>query len=442
MKKIYILAILTISLLASCNKESSNTVAISSDATVASLYFTAVDSMPGLAAATFVIEDGIDTGKIYNIDSIHYGTKVDKVIPVFSFNATPGAAIVYTPFDTTTLTLGDTVNFTHNPTKLQVIASDNTTEKWYNIYVHVHQVDPDLFVWEELNSNIYPTEGAECKLVVLSDIFYIFVNNGLTTHVYQSNNARDWDEVSLSGLPDDCYVRNIIPANDVLYYAIGNTLYQSSNGTDWNATDFSTADFQFVNMLFSFNDSIWAITEKGHNYHLATSKDGTEWRLHEVLPTDFPISDFAAVPFISASNRPRAMVVGGFSSSGASLNTRWNVEYTLEKGYRWTNFSIEQPSFKELTGIDIVWYNKRFYLFGGVDKDNQIGAYPILESIDEGMNWSVPDSAHNCLPSTYELRTKPSVIIDSDSAIYIAGGQSRTDIFSDIHRGRLNSIDW
>ncbi len=442
MRKIYILIFLLLSLFVSCNKNSSDTVAISSDATVASLYFSAVDTMPGLAAATFIIEDGVDTGKIYNIDSIQYGTKVDKVIPIFTFNATPGAAIVYTPWDTTTLTASDTINFTHNPTKLQVVATDNITEKWYNIYVHVHTVDPDLFVWEELDSHIYPTEGAECKLVILNDVFYIFVNNGLETRVYHSSDARDWNEVSFSGLPADCLVRNILHANNVLYYGEGSTLYQSNNGTNWTTTEFSSSDFQFVNMLFAFNDSIWAITQKGSDYHLATSKDGTSWRLHEVLPADFPIADFAAVSFTSASNRPRAMVVGGFSSSGASLNTRWNVEYTLEKGYKWTNFSIEQPSFKALTGIDIVWYNKRFYLFGGADKDNQIGAYPILESTDEGMNWSVPDSAHNCMPSTYELRTKPSVIVAPNSAIYIVGGQSRTEVYSDIHRGKLNSIDW
>ncbi len=421
---------------------SNNTTAVSSDATVASFYFAANDSMPGLAEATFTIEDGLDTGRIYNIDSIRFGTRVDSVIPVLAFNATPGAAIIYTDHDTIILSVADTIDFSHNPTRLQVVASDNQTVKWYNIFVHVHQVDPDLFVWEKIADNVFPTAGAEQQLVVLKGSFYLFVNNGIETTLYRSENAKHWAAVDLQGLPANCRVRNIVEANQMLYYADGATLYSSANGTEWAANDFAAESFRLVNMLFAFNDSLWAITQQGENYHLATSKDAQQWRLHEVLPADFPVSDYAALTFQSVSKRPRAMIVGGFAPTGESLNTRWNVEFTQEKGYAWSNFSIEQPNFQSLTGVDVIYYNNRFYLFGGVDADNTIGEYAILESIDEGMHWHVPDSAHNCLPSSYTLRTKPSVVVGSDNAMYIVGGQSRTQVFSDVYRGKLNSIDW
>ncbi len=427
--------------LTACLDSANNTTTVSSDATVASMRFTANDSMPGLAAATFIIEDRIDTGLIHNVDSILFGTRIDSVIPVFTFNATPGAAIVYTPHDTTMLSVSDTIDFSKRPVYLQVVASDNMHEKWYEIQVNVHQVDPDLFAWEKLATDIYPTVGAEQKAFELKGVFYILVNDGISNRLYSSNNARTWRENSISGLPDNCQVRNILQIADKLYYAAGDQLYTSTDATTWTT---ASTNLNIVNLLFLFNENIWAIAYDSatQQYSLATSTDATTWQIEQALPADFPISDYAALTFTSASDRLRAMVVGGFSATGESLNTRWNVEYTEDTGYTWTDFSIEQPTFGSLTGVSLIWYNKHFYLFGGVDADNQIGEYAILESVDEGMHWNIPDSAHNCLPKTYQLRSKSSVFVGSDNAIYIVGGQSRTAIYSDVYRGKLNSIDW
>ncbi len=442
MKRCYILLFICLCCtLTACLNSVQNEYAVSDDATVASMRFASNDTMPGLAAATFIIEERLDTGLIHNIDSIMYGTRVDKAIPIFSFNATPAAAILYTPNDTVFLSVADTVDFTQSPIYLQVVASDNMHQKWYKIKVNVHQVDPDLFDWKQLATHVYPTDGAEQKAFELNDAFYIIVNNGLGNSLYRSDNAQTWQQVSITGLPDNCQVRNIWQMDNTLYYAAGDAIYTSTNATEWSKL---TPDANIANLLFFFNEQIWGIAYDAAvgQYHFATSTDMLAWQLQEAIPANFPISDYAALTFQSASRRPRAMVVGGFSATGESLNTRWNVEYLENRGYTWTNFSIEQPAFRSLTGVSVIWYNKRFYLFGGADADNQLGDYAMLESVDEGMNWNIPDSAHNCLPTTYQLRSKSSVFVGSDNAIYIVGGQSRTAIFSDVYRGKLNSIDW
>ncbi len=438
---IFLLTCLCGLMLTSCLDSSETTTTVSSDATVASMRFTANDSMPGLEAATFTIEDRIDTGLIHNLDSIMYGTRIDSVIPLFTFNSTPGAAIIYTPTDTTILSVSDTINFAQRPVYLQVVASDNIHDKWYEIQVSVHQVDHDLFDWKKLAADVYPTDGAEHKAFELNDIYYIFVNNGLSNELYRSANARTWRQGTIVGLPDNCQVRNILQVGNTLYYAAGDAIYTSTTATEWSKL---TPDANIANLLFFFNEQIWGIAYDAATgqYHFATSTDAVAWTVQEAIPANFPISDYAALTFQSVSRRPRAMVVGGFSATGESLNTRWNVEYLENRGYTWTNFSIEQPTFRSLTGVSVIWYNERFYLFGGVDADNQVGDYAILESVDEGMNWSIPDSTHNCLPTTYQLRSKSSVFVGSDNAIYIVGGQSRTQIYSDVYRGKLNSIDW
>ena len=81
-------------------------------------------------------------------------------------------------------------------------------------------------------------------------------------------------------------------------------------------------------------------------------------------------------------------------------------------------------------------------MFGGVDAENKLEDNAILESFDEGMNWSVPDSTHNSLPESYKARAYQSVMTDSNNNIYIVGGKSRTEVFSDVYKGKLNSINW
>ena len=160
----------------------------------------------------------------------------------------------------------------------------------------------------------------------------------------------------------------------------------------------------------------------------------------------FPVSDYSAITFVGKSGRLRAMILGGFDAQGNALNSRWNLEWIdtdINKGrYRLENFTIEQPSFAALTGTTLLWYDERMFLFGSADADNTIGEYPILESRDEGMNWHIPDSAENMLPATYLPRQRATATISDDMAIILIGGQNRTTTFSDVFRGKKNSIDW
>ena len=445
MKKYFIyISLFTAVILAACNSGSGTTSTPSSDPTISSLTFGAQDSLPGLAKAVFTIEERTDTGLIYNVDSILFGTRINKVVPAFRFNHTPASATIYTPSQTISLTGTDTIDFSERPMYIKVIAEDLSATKWYAIEVNVHQVDPDLYNWEKLSDNIYPTDGAGQQLVIIQDLLCIYVNYGTHNVAFVSEDGVKWKEHTVKGLPDNCDVRAILNTPDSLWYVDEKNVYTSVDGENWQTTDISAESYSMVSTLFHFNDSTWAIVQDDATgkYILATAQSASQWVLHDTLPDNFPVSDFATTTFLSATNRRRAMVMGGFSAKGESLNTRWNVEFVPGQGYRWLNFSIAQPGFQELTGVALIAYADRFFLFGGVNANNQTGEYQLLESTDEGINWSVPDTLHNQLPASYTPRTKPSVAVDSRQNIYLVGGQSRTQVFSDIYRGRLNSIDW
>ena len=443
MKKIIpIIAGICLVLLSAC--ESRTTTAVTSSvAKLSAFSFAKNDSMPGLASAVFTIDERLDTGLVWNKDSMLFGTRLDKVVPKFTFAATPASAFLTLPDTTCPVTGFDTLDFTRLPIYITIRSSDRTTTKVYEIKPTVHQVNPDLYEWTRLTSAVYPSDDSEQRVVEHGDDFVMLVSNGFELHVYRSPDGITWtDEGEPAGLPAGTKVRQIISDGTTLYYAQENTVYTSTDATSWVALP---AGYPVVTMLLYWNGEVWALVEND-GYELAVWS-GLSLELTGLRPSgEFPVSDFASVCFHSASGRERAMIIGGFARNGRSLNTRWNFEYTEyldpDKGeYRIEEFSIDRPQFTSLTGISVISYNDQLQLFGGVDADMRYFGRDILLSDNEGLTWAPADTAFNRLPEAYQARQKQTAIV-RDNYIYLFGGQDRTRTYSDVYRGKLNSIDW
>ena len=80
-------------------------------------------------------------------------------------------------------------------------------------------------------------------------------------------------------------------------------------------------------------------------------------------------------------------------------------------------------------------------MFGGVDAEMNYRGRDILVSRDEGITWTLTDTLKNRLPDTYQARQRQTAIV-RDNAIYLFGGQDADNCYSDVYRGKLNSIDW
>lgn len=441
-----ILCIFSLFLL-SCNNNSSNTVTLTSDTEVTSFYFVSQDSFPSIGNAKFTIShySTQDTGLITNADSMTYLTPVTQLTPRVLFKSTPSSAAIITADTTIILSGKDSIDFT-NPVLLRVKSSDLTATKYYRIVVNVHQVDPDLFGWQQQTAAVIQNGTASTKGLVLGDKFLLFANDGFKTTVYQSTDSKSWDNgTTPTVLPANCDVREILAADNTgkLYYCQDGIVYSSSDGLTWQAQDLSGETFIPRVMLMLFNDSVWLVAEHAteHTFHLGV-EDGGSWRaIDEPLPANWPLSDFAVVSFNSSSERPRAMIVGGYDTEGNGLNSRWNIEYSAAAGYRYTNFAIERPLCSAILGATVVYYGKQFYLFGGVDADAQYLSETAFYSDDEGLNWFPIDTVHNRLMDVYTQRTQTSATV-YDNCIYLFGGQSRTETYSDVLRGKLTSIDW
>ena len=443
MKRIlYIIGVLGLFLFSACNKND-NTATTSSIAKLTSFSFAKNDSMPGLAKAVFTIDERLDTGLVWNKDSILYGTRLDSVVPRFTFEVTPGATTLTFPDTVVTLTGYDTLNFEQSPIYLTVRSSDKTTTKVYEIRATVHQADPDLYIWEQLTKNIYPSDDSEQKVVELGTNFIMLASNGFELKAYSSADGIKWTQLTNpSGLPAGTNVRQIICDGNTLLYGQDSIIYASTDAVSWTTHQVS---YPVRTMLLFWNDINWALVENNGQYELATWQ-GDSLLLSGLQPQgEFPVSDFGTVTFLSASLRNRAMIIGGFAENGKSLNTRWNIEYSRHteenNGYRLQEFSIDRPSFTSLTGISVVNYNAQLMLFGGVDEKMSYFGREILLSENEGLTWEMADTTKNQLPEVYQARQKQNAIVRGNY-IYLFGGQDANKTYSDVYRGKLNSIDW
>ena len=436
---------LLVCIMVGCNN-STTTTTKSSVAQLSAVSLAANDSFPGMEKAVFKIEERLDTGLVYNPDSIMYGTPLDSVVPKFTFATTPGAAVLAVGDTTIVLTGSDTVNLNIRPIYLSVTSQDASNTKVYEIVATVHQVDPDLFVWTQLTPAVYPADNSEQNVLTLGDKMVLIKNNGFRTSVFTSADGATWSSEQVpTGLPSATRVRSIISDNSMLYYADDSLLYTSTDALTWQQTSYAGSGFALKTMLMAWNETVWALAEDSEGLVLANMQGGVLQPTTLRPRSPFPVSDFAAVAFESASNRARAMILGGFAEDGTALNTRWNLEYATtiaeNDGYRMQDFSIDRPHFTRLTGASVVWYNHQLYMFGGVDAEMQYQGRDILISTDEGVNWTRADTAKCQLPETYTARQGQSVVV-RDNNIYVIGGESQTETFSDVYRGKLNSIDW
>ncbi len=440
---LYLFIVLTIVVLTACDSTSSSSTTRSSVAQLTAFAFANDTKRPALSKAVFTVEERVDTGLVWNRDSIQYGTSLDTVIPRFTFAATPGAAFVRTPDTLCVLTGNDTLNFSKQPIYLTIRSADSKTLKTYEIKASVHQVDPDLYAWEQIADSIYPQDDSEQKVVSLNNNFVMIKSNGFELNAYESEDGEDWVDLGEpEGLPIGTRVRQIISSGDTLYYGDGKNIYTSADAIEWTA---HSVNYTVQTMVLYWNKEVWALVDNSYQELAIWKKGSLKLTGLKAFNDVFPISDFATVCFNSASERERAMIIGGFAENGRSLNTRWNLEYSPHipenGGYRMEEYSIDRPQFTSLTGASVIWYNNQLMMFGGVNADMNYFGRDILISKDEGLNWVIADTVKNRLPEVYHARQKQNTIV-RDNNIYLFGGQDATRTYSDVYKGRLNSIGW
>jgi hypothetical protein len=246
---------------------------------------------------------------------------------------------------------------------------------------------------------------------------------------------------------------------------VDNEIYTTADGYNWMTENVVVSDvnYRFENFLLELDGKLWSIMKSGvdNTYSFATSSDGGNWVVNEKIPANFPVGDFSSLSFASRTKKSKALIVGGYTASGKLLNNIWSTE----NGSYWVDFSTENTTLGSLSGATIIAYDDKLLLYGGLDANGSVVSNPYMESVDEGLSWSVPDTLYNRLrqinisaagDTTYinyaprAYQSVLNVVVDntakgySDHLIYLIGGINprASKVYKDVWVGKLNRLSF
>ena len=184
MRKILSILMVFAVVMASCNKNTDpSQEEMSSETRVYNFTFQTDTANPGLTEAIYKVEHiGDSSGVIYNVDSLRFGTRLDSVVPVITYIANPGVVNYILPDTTIVATGTDTMDLSRGPIIMRITATDMKTERWYDINLTVHQVDPDLYVWKRLTEHIFTPQYCETKAFYKENKLYLSIQERSVQH--------------------------------------------------------------------------------------------------------------------------------------------------------------------------------------------------------------------------------------------------------------------
>ncbi len=291
-----------------------------------------------------------------------------------------------------------------------------------------------------------------------NNVIYYYQNDGHLPRLFTSDDlGTNWQEQSLTGLPQDCNIREIVEGQDYFYYGKNHTIYYSSDGIKWDneSTDLDIVTLYMCMNVKNFHDvndtiRLWmAARDAGGNTRFYTigqdlvPQVATHIGLPgDTLPRNFPIEDFATIPFWSSSLHQHGVIAGGYDRDGKMTNARWNLEYNyIYDEYHLTNMALDGRSFPAFAGTSISYYNNFIYLLGGIHNDRSYLSNVFI-SLDEGAHWSeITNSDNSKRPENVSGRYHTNTFVHGTN-LYIIGGEDNSTTYSDVYRGRMNSIGW
>lgn len=414
----------------------------------------ASDSVPGLDKVKFTI-DQLD-GRIFNLDSLPYGTKIEKVI------CTLNLAVGGTPVQVLQETVGDTIwwNGTDSldfskPVKFITHSFDGLNTKTYVAKVNIHTLVPDSMVWSLYSDKLIGESIKEQKVIAYESAnatsYYMYVKP-LSAAGYQlfrasSANLGSWAATPLTGLPaDGLKLAQITECNKTLFVPTDKgAVYQSANGQDWTLMGNTPVVNTLLGMIKAGASSsqpeavLSAIVENNGVLSYAAMDLGGNWKTGDAVAATFPIKGFANLNYTSMY-REYLTVLGGRDKSNQLQNTTW----ATSNGLSWVLLTdMESPyykAFEKREGAMLAKYDDKFFMTGGLNASGK-GLKDIYLSKDNGVNWTLSDTLV-VMPKVYPGRGFSSMIVDKDNFMLIFGGKtsSSTNVQDVLWRGRINRL--
>lgn len=433
-------AILAVFFLVQCNSTEDYTFYEDMPASVAVNKFALsadVDILSHLDTIYFSID--LAEGKIFNADSLPYGTPVNKLVPKITMAQT---ASMMTLIDVDEdgneeshdylSNPGDTIDFTQ-PVRLDVTSGNGLVIGHYTITINVHKVVSDSLVWDEAAKRTLPTTlthvNNQRTTRTSAGIYCLTTDRTNYCMAFSDDPFADSWTCNDVTLPAGADIETFNSTDDALFVLADGELYKSTDGgASWTDTgcrwDYIYGSVDNV-LLGNVHDSDgWKYTD-----YPASALNGTP--MPEYMPVRYTsqLIDFS-FPMSSAH---QAVMVGGYTSNYNLTGSVWFYD-----GSAWAR--VNGNFAKELYGVTIVpfytykvsntWVATKeavILAMGGMGHDDEVNNV-IYMSHDYGMTWTEADS----------LMQQPDVV----RPFFDAQGFVETTVMTDDTRSRSAIASW
>lgn len=406
------------------------------------------DSIEGLDTVKFTIDQL--AGRIFNMDSLPYGTEVEKVycsITMANSVAISGIEVTPSAYADSTYSLSsfsDSIDFSA-PVRFVVHAYDGVTTKVYTAQINVHQVIPDSMVWSLYADPMIGLTVKEQRVIPYTyegtERYFMYVkpaDSGSAYQLYQASvdEPADWSQLPLTGLPaDGLSLSQLTEFGGALYVASSDgTLYRSADGMNWVAMTDTPSVRTILGRVgeSSRQEEVLATIAERDGSLLFYALDGAmTWTAGEEIPADFPVSGFGSLRYTSMYHE-YLQVAGGRSADNTLRNGVWSTR----DGRSWATMAAHIP-FTPREGAMMAIYDNRFFLIGGIDSSGK-GQKDMYSSFDHGVTWALVDSME-ILPPEFAGRGFSSIYVDEANRVNLFGGRSSSGAndLNQLWRGRI-----
>lgn len=376
-------------------------------------------------------------GLIYNADSLPVNTNLSKV----KLNISTSGFITYPKNGKDTLwSANDTLDL-RKPIKLTVngFNSDGTLVKQvYDLTLNVHKQDPDSLDWgKNAIASAIGINGPQ-KSVILNNKVYLFEDvNAASLKVYSSavSDGKTWVvESPMTGIADKMDYSSVTVFNNKIYAIAGGSVYTSTDAIAWTKQDGLGANVN--NLLVAFDGKLSAIATIDGVKKFCVTTNGATWAetSKEAIPANFPTMNTSAVSYsLKSNNLKAAMLMGDKALTGTTdlVAVPWS---TLD-GLKWVSLESDTAPCPKTTNISIIFYNNRFYAFGGKGDTGFNNFY----SSEQGIIWKKV-TQDVCFPTAFKGRGDYSFVVDGNNFIWLMWSKTATSK-DEVWKGRVNSLN-
>ncbi len=384
------------------------------------------DSFPDFDDYTFYIDNFAH--KIYNTDSFPFQSKVDSLFPTIAAGSDEGTFTM----NGKKWTSKDTLDFSKSPVRMVYTAENGTDTYTYDIYVNIHQIDPDSLQMHRVAT--LPVMD-EYRTVYADNQIVLFESDGFDVYMYKSYDGLNWEgplPVSITLAPGSELIVKSFTCKGKTAFMIDNKggLYSSrlmDGAGDLNVDgllSWSKVDsIPYVTTLqgilegryypdgTSDPDILLAIVKMDEDLHFAKFEGywetgitdpvaGGDWVCNgEALPDDFPVSSFAICHSYTQTGLHYVIVAGGRNKDGEKCRTTWSSMVPVTPSSKddevyWARISTDYSVIGEQYDASMFYYDDCLFMYGG-KYENAVGSVvqdnTLYISSNQGLTWEVAD---------------------------------------------------